>query len=205
MIERIVMKAVVEPCSSCQKPVQNGDEFCEACGAAVPPDQKKRLKDLHDVANVDFTPHAHRVKNAQKTIGWLSFLFVFGGVASFFIARSKGEEALKKLAAADASTPLAQAAAVSELRSEFERGAWQLLGLNLFLALVMLVLWLWARRAALPAVITALGIYLAVIVGTALYDPSTLAQGVLMKFVVIVALINGVKSALTARRLELSR
>jgi len=203
------MVQIMEPCGACQKPVRNGDDFCEACGAAVPPEQKKRLKDSYDVANVDFTPHAKQVQSAQQTIGWLSFLFVFGGVAFFFITRSKGQDALREIADADPATPLIHAVGgattVGELRSALEQAPWQALGLNLFLAVVMLGLWFWSKRAALPAVITALGIYLAVQVGGALYDPASLAQGILMKILIIVALARGVKSALNARRLELAR
>jgi len=199
----------MEPCGACQKPVRNADDFCEACGAPIPPEQKKRLKDRYDVANVDFTPHAQRVQGAQKTIGWLSFLFVFSGVALFFMSKSKSEETLRKLGAADPSTPLANAVTgaetVGELRTVLEQEAWRALGLNLFLAVVMLGLWFWSKRAALPAVITALGIYLAVLVGSALYNPASLAQGIIMKVLIIGALIKGVKSALTARRLELAR
>ena len=38
-----------------------------------------------------------------------------------------------------------------------------------------------------------------------LYDPATLAQGVMVKIVVIGALVNGAKSAAAVRRLELAR
>jgi hypothetical protein len=204
-----VMVQIMESCGACQKPVKNGDDFCEGCGAALPPEQKKRLKDGYDVATVDFTPHAKQVQSAQNTIGWLSILFVFGGVVFFFLTRSKGQEALRQLGDADPATPLAHAVAgattVGELRNALEQGAWQVLGLNLFLAVVMLGLWLWSKRAALPAVITALGIYLAVQVASVLYDPPSLLQGILMKVFIIGALAKGVKSALNARRLELAR
>src|SRR4051794_16139524 len=203
------MAEVSEPCGACQKTVRSGDEFCQGCGVAVPPEQRKRLKDNYDVANVDFLPHAQRVERAQKTIGALSVLFVLGGVVFFFITRSNGEKALEQLAGAEASAPLAQTIAGAEtvgaLRDALERAPWQVLGLNLFLAVVMLGLWVWSKRAVLPAIITALAIYLAVLVGSALWDPSSIAQGILMKVVVVAALVRGVKSALTARRHELAR
>ncbi len=80
-----------------------------------------------------------------------------------------------------------------------------MLGINLFLALVMLGLWIWSKRATLPAIITALGIYVAVIIASALYDPATLAQGIVLKVLVIAALAKGVQSTLAARKLETAR
>src|SRR6187431_1578177 len=102
------MKDVVEPCEACQKPVRSEHDFCEACGAPVPPVQKKRLKDLHGAANADFTPRAQRVVNTRKAIGGVSLLFVIGGVASFIVARGTAAGVLQALPGADASTPLPQ-------------------------------------------------------------------------------------------------
>ena len=57
----------------------------------------------------------------------------------------------------------------------------------------------------LAAVITALGIYVAVQVASALIDPTTLAQGIIMKVIIIGALIKGVKAGLDSRALEVAR
>jgi hypothetical protein len=45
----------------------------------------------------------------------------------------------------------------------------------------------------------------AVIVGSALLNPLSLVQGLLMKIAIVVILGKGVKSALAARRIELAR
>jgi hypothetical protein len=76
---------------------------------------------------------------------------------------------------------------------------------NLALAVVMGGLWFWSKRAVLPAILSALAIYLLVMAGSALVDPKTIVQGIFMKIVIVAALARGVYSAIAARRLELAR
>jgi len=200
------MVEVSAPCGECGKSVCSGDEFCEACGGKVSPELKKALSDRFEASHIDFAGHG---KSAQSTIGGLSVLFALGGVAFFFITKSNNGDALAKLTGVGDGELLAQAVAgastVGELRGALEREPYQILGLNLFLALAMLVLWMWSKRSLLPAIITALGIYVAVIVAGALYEPKSLLQGVIVKVVVILALAKGVRAALASRRLELAR
>lgn len=67
------------------------------------------------------------------------------------------------------------------------------------LAGATLLLWLWARIAPLPSMITALGIYATVIVLNAVLDPATLTNGVTLKIGILAALLSGVRSALAYR------
>lgn len=197
------MAVVSVPCGACGKPVRASDEFCEACGAKVSDALKAALRERLATTHPMDTG---RGKNAQTTIGALSILFTLGGVVFFFITKSRADDALSRLSEAGATEPLAEmvegATTVGELRTLLEREPYQILGLNLFLAAVMLGLWIWSKKALLPAMISALGIYVAVIVASGLYDPKTLIQGVLVKIVVIVALAKGIQSALAVRKLE---
>jgi hypothetical protein len=197
------------PCGTCGKPVRGGDEFCEACGTQVSAELKRALNARRDASDTAYAKHNKQVKEGQQAIGMLSILFVLGGVVFFFVTRSQVEDALQKLSAASASAPINHivqgATTVGELRALLERQPWQVLGLNLFLAAVMVGLWVWSKRAVLPAILTALGIYVTVQVASLLFDPATIAQGIIMKVIVIAALVKGVKSALEARKLELAR
>jgi hypothetical protein len=203
------MVEVSVPCGACGKPVRGGDEFCEACGAQVAPELKAALRARLEASDLGFALHAKQVRNAQSTIGVLSVLFVLGGALFFFITKGQADDALAKLAGASDTAPLAEtvagASTVGELRAALAREPYQVLGLNLFLAVVMLGLWFWSKRALLPAIIAAFGIYVTVIVGSALVDPKTLVQGIIVKIAVIVALSKGVQSALAARKLETAR
>jgi hypothetical protein len=63
------------------------------------------------------------------------------------------------------------------------------------------VLWVWARRAPLPAMVCALAIFVVVHVANAIIDPSTLYQGVIVNALAVAALVKGLKAALAARML----
>ena len=203
------MKVVSVPCGTCGKPVRTGDEFCEACGGAVSPEAKRALKSASEEEGWGLAMHNKKVRDAQGAIGGLSILFVLSGGLFFFLTRSKANEALSKFStlsdSARLQTVVQGASTAGELRAVLEREPWQVLGLNLFLALVMLGLWMWSKRAVLPAVITALVIYVAVQVTNLIVDPASIVQGVLVKIVVIGALVRGVSSALAARKVELAR
>lgn len=170
------MVEVSVPCGACGKPIRGGDEYCEACGAPVTPLLKAAFRERLEASHEYYAGHAKQVRSAQNTIGVLSGLFVVGALISFLMNHD---------------APNGE--------------AWQILGVNLFLALVMLGLWLWSKRSLLPAIIAALAIYVTVILGSALVDPKTIIQGIIVKFLVIGALIKGVQSALAARRFELAR
>lgn len=202
------MEAVSVPCGACGQPVRGGDDFCEACGAKVSRELKAALRERMAASHAGFAEHQKRLDSARTTIGVLSILFFFGGVVMFFVARYQADDALVQLGSAADSAPLAQevagASTVGELRSALSREPWQVLGLNLFLSVVMVVLWLWARRSVLPAIISALGIYVAVIVASGVFDPGSIPRGIFMKIVVLVALARGISSALDARKLEIA-
>lgn len=203
------MVEVSVPCGACGKAVRGGDEFCEACGAKVGGELKAALRARLEASHGGFADHGKKVKSAQSTIAVLSVLFVIGGVVFFFITQAQADKALVQLSGAGDAEPLAEtiagASTVGELRAALAREPYQVLGLNLFLAAVMLGLWFWSKRALLPAIISAFGIYIAVIVTSALYDPKTLAQGIFVKIFVIAALARGIQSALAARKLETAR
>ena len=63
-------------------------------------------------------------------------------------------------------------------------------------------LWVWAKKSLLPAILVALAVFVTVHVASAIIDPKTIVQGIIIKIVALVALTRGVKAALAARRLE---
>jgi hypothetical protein len=180
-------------CQGCQKPLRSGDEFCAACGAAVSEAQRHALRAQLEASNVEFFFHHKLAKSATKTIGAVALLFVVSGAIFFVIKFVKLQEALKQLDGQDIA-----------LRAALEREPWLLLGMNLFVAAIMGAFWLWSKRSVLPATISALGVYVALIVANAIYEPASIVQGLLVKIAVILALAKGVKSAVAARRIELA-
>jgi hypothetical protein len=170
---------------------------------------KAALRSRLEASHTGFAEHTKKVRSARSTIGLLSVLFTLGAIVFFFLTKTQAEQALTQLGQAGDAEFLAQPVSgmttVGELRAALAREPWQVLGLNLFLAAVMLGLWFWSKRALVPAIITALGIYVTVMVASAVSDPKTIVQGLFLKLVVIAALGKGVQSALAARKLELGR
>lgn len=78
-------------------------------------------------------------------------------------------------------------------------GSAGVLVLNWFLASIMLGLWFWAKKAPLPAIIVAAGVYGVVIVINTIVDPKSISQGIAIKVMTIMFFFNGIKSALEAK------
>ena len=60
-------------------------------------------------------------------------------------------------------------------------------------------LWQWSKQQPLGATGAGLGIYVTLLVGTAVVAPATLAQGLIFKIVVLVLLIRGVRAGVILR------
>jgi hypothetical protein len=144
-----------------------------------------------------------QVRDASKWVGVLALLFAFSAPLVYAMQASDMEKGLKNLEAFgddEALQPIGgKTYTAGELRRQLAREA--LLGpaLNLALAVMMGALWMWARRAPLPAIACALGLFVAVQVGSALYDPTSIIKGILIKVIALWALGKGLRAALAAR------
>ena len=76
------------------------------------------------------------------------------------------------------------------------------LWINLALAAIHGGLWHWGKSNLLPAAISALVLFISVHLLNAVLDPTTIAQGILIKGIFIVVLARAVSAGLEARRLQ---
>lgn len=67
------------------------------------------------------------------------------------------------------------------------------------LGMVFLLLAWWATKAALPAIMTALALFVSVHVVMAILDPANIVRGLLIKILFIAALLRGLMAALEQR------
>jgi len=177
-------------CGECASVAKPYDRFCGKCGKPMPSAEDYELR--------------KNVKSATGAIKVLAVLFVIAGIAFFFLAKAKTDAALVQLDGMDAAAvypvPIeGQNYTVGELRKQIAWEPWGVLVVNLILALIMVGLSLWARRSALPAVLIATATYVVVLVADGIADPRTLAQGWLIKIIIIAFLIKGIKAALALR------
>lgn len=188
--DRLLVDTPKDPvkCPSCAATVKPNDRFCDGCGHALPgPEQRVQQR---------------RVAEATGTMRALAVLFSIFGVAMYFVSKAQADKALAQLAALDATQTLdieGVSYTVADLRAQVQWEPWGVLVTNLVLAAVMGLLALWGKRSPLPAVLAATATYVTVIVVNAIVDPKTIAQGILMKILVIAFFVKGIKAALALR------
>lgn len=181
---------IQKSCTSCQTPAKVNDSFCQSCGTVLP-ETSSLLR-------------TEKVNQAGQTILILSVVFLIFGIAMFFIQKGQLDQALTNLASYKAEDIWpnqinGKTYTVHELRTQIQFEKYGILGLNIFLAVIMFGLSRWSKSSPLPAIIVAASIYLAVNVLNAVLDPTTIAQGMIMKIFFISMFYKGIKSALEAR------
>lgn len=183
----------VTHCPHCAAMVQADHRFCDACGKALPTPEELLLQ--RDVAQ------------ANSAVGAVSALFVLAGGLMYLAQRVEAEKALANIASYAADAPLAEpipgvANTIGELRTQIEFETWSVLGGNILLAAVMFGLWRWGKVRPSAAITVAFCTYIVVLVVNAALDPKTIAQGWIVKLLVIFALVRGLKAALALRSLR---
>lgn len=187
------------PCGACPAQLRVNDEVCSGCGRQVTTGERATLHQLDYQGML----REAKVRDGSKWIGVLAILFAVSGVLMFFLTQSQANEALAHLRQFDDGAVLqpinGKTYTAGELRALVQREPNQVLVVNLLVAGLMTVLWVWARRAPLPAIACAFALFLVVHVGSAMIDPSSIPKGILIKVLAIVILGKGLKAAVEAR------
>jgi hypothetical protein len=205
-------------CPACHAAVEPSHKSCFNCGAdlaqAAPPSPAAqptiaRLQSLQEKQT-----HRRKIHSGRGAIMAVAILTFLGGIVLFFIGQNQIETEVAKVEKQIASfTPeqharfeesiqaksgMSWAKAVSSSRGQVR----MTLATNMALAVMYFGLWLWAKKNALGAALVACIVYMTVIVASAIVDPSSLGQGIVMKGFIVVALVSAVSSAYKFRRLE---
>jgi hypothetical protein len=182
-------KAAIK-CPACDAVAKAYDRFCGKCGKPMPSAEDRALR--------------KNVNQATGAIKILAVLFVLSGILFFFVTKGQTEAALTQLQGMDpgAAYPTqinGRTYTVEELRQQVLWEPWGVLIVNLVLAAIMVGLALWAKVKPLAAVLVATATYIVVIVYGGIVDPASLAQGWIIKLIIIGFLIKGIKAALALR------
>ncbi|MDB5102917.1 MAG: zinc ribbon protein [Fibrobacteres bacterium] len=191
-------------CSGCGAALNGADDFCGECGAKVNGDGIAGAGKLWS-DEVDAS-----VKKASKWILAVGFMFLVFGTFLGFMQKSTRDTAFANLRQYEDSMTWSapvngKTVTVGELKRMVDFEYYSVFGTNYFLAMVMFVIFFWSKRSPFSAFVTALSIYMGVIVLNAVVDPKTLAQGLILKIAVIAALISGIKAAVPTRGLARGR
>jgi hypothetical protein len=203
------------PCPRCGAALRATDAFCTGCGAPVDEAARRRIAESATRKERSLTRRERYERKEAETrerdllqaagvIKWLAILFVFFGFLEGMLQRRAADRELAAIPAEardEDPLPLSDGTVVSvhEFRAQQELLVTLSFAINFVLAGIMFALHLWALRAPLPANITALCIYLVVLLLAALVDPRDLLRGVLMKVICIGFLLRGIQAALAER------
>jgi hypothetical protein len=199
--------AVSIPCGVCPAQIALGMTACPGCSRAVTAQDLAVLQVRLEGGNFQAHERGRQVRAGSKWIGALAILFAVAAPLNFAMQKTAADQALAGFDPPAERDDGASAAPSDSPPSDDEgptramvtRVLYRNLVANLVLAGLMAVLWLWARRAPLPAIASALALYLVVQVVSAVWDPTTIYKGIFVKLLAIGALWKGLKAALDAR------
>src|SRR5215470_452273 len=187
------------PCPSCASPVAASDAFCPACG------HKIRSTGAELDAAIASEIADKRLAVARKWLAFVAVVTWLSGAIGYFTQSSAVDKQLAEFDSKLAGMPAAERDRVlvdkvgmtyDQIVAHDRGQVTMLLAVNIGLGFVYLGLWWWAKRNAPTATIVALILFITVHAVNAFIDPTTIAQGVIVKIAVIAALVAAVKSAL---------
>lgn len=174
-------------CPHCAAPNQPADAFCASCGKALPTSEPSgpRVveKDAVAASQAGLSLQIRELKKQMRTafvvILVVAILTLLGAALIFALPNIAGDRL-----------------------SDEEQSVLMIAGgISAALGLGFVGLAVWARKAPLPASVTALSIYLTVVLINAALDPSTLAQGIIIKIIIILALARAIQAGLKYREI----
>jgi len=197
------MDAVTIPCGICQSTIAMGAVTCPGCARPVTDQDRAVLRVRFEGADWQAHERGKQVRAGAKWVGVLAILFAVSAPIMFAMQESTTSQAMQNLAQFHDDQVLqpidGKVYTAGELRRLVEREPYQVLVMNGILAVLMGVLWLWARRAPLPAIACALALYLVVQVVSAILDPSSIMKGIVIKLIAFSVLYKGFTASLAAR------
>jgi len=153
---------------------------------------------------------SNKISKARKWLLAISILTLVSGFIMFAIQQSEVEKQIRAAEAQIANIDPATRDAIFKEKIgmtwdqavKHDRGQVKLLlGVNIALAAIYLGLFYWARRNALAATVTALILFITVYAISAVLEPKTLYQGILIKILFVAALAGAISAAQRERRL----
>lgn len=171
-------------CPHCGVENPEGGAFCESCGKALPSGAAggPRVVSGDAIATtgagqtVQAAQLRKQTREAVIALFAVGVLQALGGALLYFILKDARE--------VDPNVPTV------------------VLTMSLVLAAIYGALGFWARKSPLPATIVGLVLYLSLIGVSAVIDPATIGQGIIIKLLIIVALAKGVQAGVKYRQLR---
>lgn len=200
-------------CPKCAAEIAAGEKFCAACGTGVAiVDGVVQAQDpAPPVGTMGAWERDARIGRARKWLFWISLITLVTGFIFYAMAKDDVEKQIDKaeqqIAGMDPEVRdnlmKQQTGMTWEEAKAHDRGqVTLLLVINIGLAGVYLGMWYWAKRNPLGATVTALLLFITVIVVNGALDPKSIPQGFLVKIFFTAALAKAIGAAQEERRLK---
>jgi hypothetical protein len=197
-------------CPKCGVAVTADEKFCSGCGAgiAVGSDGNAILYDRVATPKVDLTGGS--LGTARKWLLAISIITLLSGLVFYAINKGEMEKQLREaeiqlshLSPQERDEALKQTVNMTwdEVVAHDRGLVNMLLAINIALSVIYFGLWIWAKKNAYAAALVALLLFLTVIVASAVWEPQTLYQGILIKILFIAALGKAVAAGREERRI----
>lgn len=197
-------------CPKCGVAVTADEKFCSGCGAGIAVGFDGNAVLQERVAPPQVTLANEHLGTARKWLLAISIITLISGIVFYAINKSEIEKQIRDAEVQMSSfTPEERDARFKEAVGmtwdeavASDRGSVNLLlAVNVALAVIYFGLWFWAKKNAYAASLVALLLFITVIVISAVWDPKTLAQGVLVKILFTAALVKAVTAGREERRI----
>jgi hypothetical protein len=163
-----------------------GQAFCEICGEQLKKGVERREAIPSMGAEIG-VQHRKHIRSARFAIMFVAVVTI--GVSIFFWFKLQDEIGTIPAALIDGAVQKAIAFQKVAIASTF------------FLGLVFIGLFFWAKKNPFGASLTALIIYATSILVQAGMEPATLAKGIIIKVIIVLALVRGVQAGLAYKKL----
>lgn len=207
-------------CEECGELNDVADAWCSSCGASTgrasvdgparrePAARESRPRKAHGGA-AQRARHARLGRQVQSAGRWILVLavvfFVSGSIVGYQTHRGAEEVrvALNTLDF-DESYELetGEVFTVSEVHQQINREVLLAFGISYLLAFIMLGLFFWSKSSPMPAILTALGVYLVVLTLNAIVDPTSIFRGVILKVFILTGIGVGIRAAMDQRAMQ---
>lgn len=146
-----------------------------------------------------------RAKKVASASVWMLVIAIMQILFGAFLGFSNSKQAdaavanLAQFEAEEIVEAAGEQYVVSDLLAQVERERLQGFVVPIGLGLVFLGLYFWGRRAPVPAITTALLLFVTVHTIEAVIDPVTILRGIVLKLFFVAGLVGGLKAALAQR------
>lgn len=200
-------------CPKCATRMPAGDRFCTRCGTgvAVSADGALHAQEPQPSASLmELGVNADaKLRSARNWLLAVSILTLISGLLFFALNKQQVEREIREAESAIAGMDPADrdAALKAEIGMTWDeavahdRGMVNLqLAINIGLAVLYFGLWFWAAKNPLAASVTALLLFVTTIVISAVLEPKTIGQGVIVKIFFTLALAKAIAAGHEARK-----